>query len=42
MMVSTVKSFALGNVIIAEVLPRSSSTLINNKPRGVVREMGTD
>lgn len=36
MMVSIVQSFALGNAIIAEVLPCSTSTLINNKLPGFV------
>lgn len=39
MMVSAVKSFAHGNVIIAKVLPWSPSTLINNKLQGFVGKM---
>lgn len=41
MMVSIVKSFAHGNAIIAEVLPRSTSTLINNKLWGLCRGDGS-
>lgn len=42
MMVSIMKSFALGNVIIAVVLPCSTSALINNKLWGCVRDQGTE
>lgn len=42
MMVSIMKSFALGNVIIAGVLPCSTSALINNKLWGCVRDQGTE
>lgn len=38
MMVSIMKSFAPGNVIIAQMLPYSMSLLINSKPQGCEKE----